>query len=166
MTMMEIAWTAGFLEGEGSFTANEYTQRNSTTRSLNFGISAGQLQREPLERLHAYFGGRLYQCEGEIMWRWYLSPTKGAAGLMMTLFPLMSPRRKDQIRRALSLWRHSPKRGERRRIRTSCGNGHTYTKETTTTFGPGWRKCRTCAHDNYVRRRERVGELARSEEDR
>lgn len=38
------------------------------------------------------------------MYRWHLT-SSAAAGLMMTLFPLMGDRRKEQIKSALAIWR-------------------------------------------------------------
>jgi len=48
---LDIAWVAGFLEGEGNFHADEL-------RSVS--ISASQVQRAPLERLQALFGVAFY----------------------------------------------------------------------------------------------------------
>lgn len=46
VSTLQLAWAAGFIEGEGSF---------SNT------VTAAQVQKEPIERLHALFGGRIYQ---------------------------------------------------------------------------------------------------------
>lgn len=93
-TTSEIYWAAGFLEGEGCF------QRTATQQ-----VNAAQVQREPLERLQAYFGGTIYlyaaQREGQSQKHvWSVSGTR-ARGVMMTLYVLMSPKRQGQIKKAL-----------------------------------------------------------------
>lgn len=58
ISLVQLGWAAGFLEGEGSFT--------------NGGspcVSAGQVQREPLERLSALFGGRISQRAPKGVWQ-------------------------------------------------------------------------------------------------
>src|SRR5262249_38765227 len=97
----DIEWTAGFLEGEGSFRYRPYQGRTSE-------VSAPQLQRAPLEKLQRLFGGHIWirrRGSGhQDMWVWYLHGAR-AIGLMMTLYSLMSPGRQAQIRGALSAWR-------------------------------------------------------------
>lgn len=90
ISAIEIGWVAGFLEGEGSFTG--WT-----------GVKAAQKQLEPLERLQALFGGSLSR-HGNDMHIWQLYGAR-ARGLMMTLYSLMSPRRKEQIRKQLHFWK-------------------------------------------------------------
>lgn len=107
MTTADLQWVAGFLEGEGSF----YTNPKSAT----FIVSAGQTQEWPLERLVSLVGGRIYRqtVQGpnrKPCWQWQLSGVSGA-GLAMTLYALMSPRRKEQIHARLALWKsHRPGR--------------------------------------------------------
>src|SRR5258708_40224830 len=68
-------------------------------------VQATQVQREPLERLQQMFGGSLNQYNG--YHRWGLYGTQ-AAGVLMTLYTLMSPRRKGQIAAALEHWKTLP----------------------------------------------------------
>jgi len=49
MDIKQIFWIAGFLEGEGCF---------SSTRSTSH-VTATQVQKEPLEKLHKFLGGSL-----------------------------------------------------------------------------------------------------------
>lgn len=124
---LDIAWAAGFLEGEGSFVP-------SSCR-----VSAVQKQREPLERLRRIFGGHIItqrKRDGRELGYWYLGSHPGAA-VMMTLYPLMSPRRREQIRHALAHWR-TLKVSER--FRVACPRGHAYVKRNA--FGS--RVCREC----------------------
>lgn len=50
----DLAWAAGFLEGEGSFCIRS---------NGRWFLGAGQVDREPLERLQALFGGNIYKRE-------------------------------------------------------------------------------------------------------
>ncbi len=88
----DLYWAAGFLEGEGSFLAHTGCCR----------VSANQVQRQPLERLAFLFGGSIRYHKNKI-WVWRINGT-WARGVMMTLFGLMSFKRKGQIRKALSAW--------------------------------------------------------------
>jgi hypothetical protein len=131
----DLFWAAGFMEGEGSF----QNQRN------NISLSAVQVQREPLERLHSLFGGTICACKkrGEKcsdFFKWQVTGTP-AAGLAMTLFSLMSPRRKDQIEAALTKWRHAPLANGKR---TVCARGHTFDDANTYRTPKGYRACRAC----------------------
>ena len=105
-TVRDLAWAAGFLEGEGCFQAH----RNRLMRgqqTIDARVNAVQKQREPLDRLQALFGGKIRAMPmrtsfgtGSI-WRWEVSGSR-ARGVAMTVFGMMSTRRKDQILRALS----------------------------------------------------------------
>jgi hypothetical protein len=94
-TMRDLAWVAGFLEGEGSF-GRQYGQ-----------IYATQKNPECLYRLQRYFGGSIVRrvrrmSHGGISdvhdWTCY-GPV--AFGLMLTIYSFMSQRRKTQIRTAI-----------------------------------------------------------------
>lgn len=103
ITNNELIWAAGFLEGEGSFHIGKVSKWQQLV------VSASQVQLWPLEVLKKSFGGSIYK-----------EPTKGrrqecgkwvvtgprAAGVMMTLFALLSPRRQEQIKKALLRWRN------------------------------------------------------------
>lgn len=136
--IIDIAWAAGFIEGDGSFTA-------TNSRRTCPCVSAVQMTMEPIEKLLRLFGGRVYtwtHTQGHIYSKWYVAGAR-AAGLMMTLYPLMSQRRKDQIEKSLSLWR-THKRGDYNRNKTHCKHGHEYTPENTYYKKNGGRDCRTC----------------------
>ena len=97
---LDLAWAAGFLEGEGWFGRNTRYKTGSET------VSAPQKQREPLDRLMAIFGGTLRSGSTNksypenIYWNWRCHGVR-ARGVMMTMYQFMSPRRKEQIRTAL-----------------------------------------------------------------
>jgi hypothetical protein len=94
-TSIEIGWIAGFLEGEGSF-----AKRGS-------GVTATQVQKEPIVRLLQMLGGRIYLRRRvdkpkaqKNRWLWTIGGAR-ARGVMLTIYPLMSPKRQLQIRRSL-----------------------------------------------------------------
>lgn len=119
IAVREIAWAAGFLEGEGSFGVNSGCPR----------VSAGQVQKEPLERLQRMFGGHMWLKEpksgfgSKPIWIWALN--RGSAGVMMTLYTFMSPKRRGEIEASLDVWKKA------RRIRLAgeaiCLRGHQIT---------------------------------------
>ena len=140
-TVKDIAWAAGFLEGEGCFTPGGYGRK----RGSSPWIGAAQVQREPLERLQKMFGGSISKPalrkdpKHQPCQTWVLSARR-AAGLMMTIYPLMSPRRKGQIEHSLSCWKERP---VERKYRTHCPLKHEYTEANTYTYR-GSRSCRKC----------------------
>jgi hypothetical protein len=111
-------------------------------------ITAPQVQREPLDRLHAAFGGSIYlrhraaSSRSKPIYTWSLSgPT--AVGLMMTLYTMMSPSRRTQIRTALDEWRTRPGTGANNRAKTACPRGHPY-DTTWLVKGEPRRRCSIC----------------------
>ena len=117
----ELAWAAGFLEGEGTFRFN--APRNPL-------VTASQVQREPLDRLQRLFGGQIYLVHNRQMkargWRpchrWVLCGS-AAAGLGMTVHQMMSPWRRAQIVRMLDGWRRLR---VAHKFKTRCPSGHAY----------------------------------------
>lgn len=98
--MNEIWWVSGFLEGEGSFSA---------LGGVSPRVTAVQVESEPLEKLVGLFGGTIYPKKPAGFGKkpvqyWYLGGPQ-AIGLMMTVYPLMSPKRQGQIRKVLSVWK-------------------------------------------------------------
>lgn len=137
MRTIDIAWAAGFLEGDGSF---------GIARVIN--ITAVQIQLEPLLKLQKLFGGaitgRPTPKGDKILSRWQVYSGR-AAELMMTFYPLMSLDRKKQIQKALKRWRAT---GPASRDKTHCPQGHVYDKvyqaKDPTLKIQRYRYCRTC----------------------
>ena len=122
----DLYWAAGFLEGEGCFTPNRTQDRKRGYAR----IAATQVQRWPLEQLRTLFGGQLRMVKSRHegwsdQWRWTAS-SKRAVEAMMTVYSLMSPRRREQIKAALGEWKLRPPAPA---FRTSCPQGHSYTGE-------------------------------------
>ena len=98
--LRDLFWAAGFLEGEGSFSKGPLGGPC---------VSAGQVQKEPLERLEKMFGGSIVQRQTKgfslkPIWIWSLRAHRSIQ-VMMTLYTLMSPRRKGQIEIVLNAWK-------------------------------------------------------------
>lgn len=90
-TLRDLSWAAGFLEGEGSFFKSNKSEY----------VQADQVQQEPLLRLKILFGGTIRDpVSYSPAFRWSISGPR-ARGVMLTLFTMLSPRRKEQIKRAL-----------------------------------------------------------------
>ena len=112
-----IAWAAGFLDGEGCFSF--YKNRKG---SINFQVDAGQMDDWPLRKLTGILGGQVHLIRnsnhGNMIWKWYASGAR-ARGIMMTLFSFLSPRRQEKIKLILSLpWSLAGK------YKTKCKAGH------------------------------------------
>jgi hypothetical protein len=94
-TLRDIAWAAGFLEGEGSF----------VRRGVSTVVSAGQVNKEPVQRMLELFGGSLNSYDREppnapTFWTWLAAGARGR-GVAMTVYPFLSARRQRQVRDAL-----------------------------------------------------------------
>jgi len=96
-TIRDLEWAAGFIEGEGSF--------NKIGNSA--AIQVAQVNPDPLIRLHSLFGGRisLYPRKNpkhQAIWRWFVYGAR-ARGITMTLYSLLSEKRKEQARAILAI---------------------------------------------------------------
>ena len=112
---LDLAWAAGFLEGEGSFMLWQGRPR----------LKVSQVDREPLERLKRLFDGTICEDGGprrkqdnprrQTMWYWSLTGERARA-VMLAVQPFMSDRRKAQIAHALSAQpnRDAPESGDER----------------------------------------------------
>lgn len=100
-TLPDLNWAAGFLEGEGSFRWSGSSEQ----------VTAKQVSREPLEKLQGVLGGAIHFTSNEKRrkqrprtsdnYTWVAAGAR-ARGIMMTLYSLLSTRRQQQIRTALS----------------------------------------------------------------
>jgi hypothetical protein len=152
---IDIAWAAGFLEGEGTF-------RPSGPATPM--VRASQVQLEPLERLHRLFGGRVYQKAHDgnpkhnPVHEWYVC-SRRAIEVCETIYVLMSPRRRDQIDINLAIW----KRAKHIRLFMSdtCVNGHELTPENTRLLKHknrvyAHKSCRICRRSYLASRRHKL----------
>ena len=103
MTSEDFGWVVGFLEGEGSF-------RRAKDGTLS--VHAGQVNKEPLDRLQSLLGGSVYPASAEYQrkrgvkasdsWTWVIRSGE-AAKLMLSSYKLLSNKRKEQVRVALGV---------------------------------------------------------------
>lgn len=110
-TTRELEWAAGFLDGEGTFGR---TGRKGQIKGTTERICARQKDPELLHKLERLFGGNVrlvtyrtnsfvgtkYESLGRPIWSWEITGP-AARGIMMTLFTLLSQRRRIQIKNAL-----------------------------------------------------------------
>ena len=95
-SLQDIAWAAGFLEGEGSF------QRKGG--GISMSVNAVQVNKEPVQRMVELFGGSLNMYRRKLpsadIWRWEASGAR-ARGIAMTVYPFLSGKRQAQVLSAL-----------------------------------------------------------------
>lgn len=107
---VDIAWAAGFLEGEGCFAA-------AGGKYPSNALTASQSEPEQLHKLSSLFGGRVRQrprhttskLSKKPMWEWGVYGPR-AAGVMMTIYKFMSEHRKRQILVTLNKWKTQKRR--------------------------------------------------------
>lgn len=102
-SVADLAWAAGFIEGEGTFSPLQVTLRNGERRSYA-RIIAYQNNPEPLEKLQAMFGGVIRRFERkratEKAGTWAVNGSR-ARGVMFTLYTFLSAKRREQVRMSL-----------------------------------------------------------------
>lgn len=110
MSTTDIAWAAGFLEGEGYFGLTPPHRRRAETQRVRryARITCRQMEREALDRLQDLFGGTICRIEQpknllspNPIWDWNLTGA-GARGVMMTLFTFLTRHRRAPITKALA----------------------------------------------------------------
>lgn len=124
MTVRDIAWAAGFLEGDGHFGWHHdgRFRRADGSFGKKWGqpiVVADQVYREPLDKLRSIFNmGKVYgpyaSASGRGKYRWELSSNQAAA-VMLTLWTFMSSIKREQIETAISRWKLTPSAGGDRR---------------------------------------------------
>ena len=114
ISVRELEWLAGFLEGEGSFSWNR-SGNGGTLRVEVWSIDEDVVARSVklvgakiMRRVLTPREGIIRSIQPQFGWVLY---GKHAAGLMMTLYSLMGARRKEQIKRALAIWKAAPGHG-------------------------------------------------------
>lgn len=106
----DLEWAAGFLEGEGCFKGGKGTQH----------VQVLQVNPDPLQRLVGLFGGhvslRVRTGKHHSIHQWEITGSR-ARGVMLTLYGLLSHRRRVQIRKALLKGDLSPGHFQRRQAK-------------------------------------------------
>jgi len=110
ISKLDLLWTAGFLEGDGSFQVHPHNDNSPF-------ITAGQRHKWPLNKLIDLYGGSITKTKtpkGKRFFQWVLW-SHNAVDLMEHLYKYMSPKSKARIRKAFVAWK-SVKRREKARI--------------------------------------------------
>lgn len=118
MEIKELYWAAGFIEGDGCFSMSDSKAR----RDYNVVVTGADP--EPLERLAKLFGNKVLPYAPGMygpltkkkMYRWTATGSR-AIGVMMTLYSLMSERRKTRIREVIQFWKYIPPAKKYRKAR-------------------------------------------------
>ena len=104
MNETDLAWAAGFVDGEGSI-ATPVRTRVRNRRDYSLALYVGQVDPRPLLRLRSYFGGevrpRTSWGTGRPIFMWRISGTKAETALRALLPYLMV--KAEQARLALEL---------------------------------------------------------------
>jgi hypothetical protein len=98
-TLQIIYWAAGVYEGEASC---------STLRKDQYSyprVTLPQKDPEILYRLQKYFGGRVTPSIRKNYLHFWACYSARAAGFLLTIYPILSKRRQEQVRKVLTLWR-------------------------------------------------------------
>jgi|SRR5579872_2648762 len=140
VSSLDVAWAAGFLEGEGTF---------RFTKSRSVCVSAPQKGTECLLRLQKLFGGSIYgpYTETHRIPQWQLTGNK-AVGVMMTVYSFMSEKRKGEIKKAINIWKSIPLNSFTHiAVFGKCLKGHDWIPENIIIEyknGKEHRRCRLC----------------------
>lgn len=149
LNIKELYWAAGFLEGEGNF---------HFSKAKHLSVQCAQVQKEPLDKLQKMFGGSLYLRQHDNpKWNdahiWHAVGNR-AASICMTLYELMSTKRREQIKKALAQW----KLKFNVKYSQKCKKGHLLLGDNLYLY-KGIRYCRTCrSYQEQIRRGWRVPE--------
>lgn len=160
MNREELAWAAGFFDGEGHI---------STQGQWGMNMAVYQVDRRPLERYQAALGGL-----GRIYLRSHSNPNhrpihihkarsfEQAQAIIALLWNWLSGPKREQAAAALQRYRNA---GVRRRVidGTRCPQGHAYTEENVYRRSNGGKGCRKCRRAMDRRRRIRRGLPVRPE---
>jgi len=148
MELKHIGWIAGFIEGEGSF----------TWAGSTICVSATQVDKQPIQDLQDMLGGGIgtfsrKEVTGNIYHRWQVYGPR-AAGVMMTLYPMLTRRRQSKIRQLLKVWLVKGRSKTERDLYFSCG----HKKSSSYTFinSRGYLSCRICTREQHNRSQRRI----------
>ena len=95
---MDLAWAAGFLDGEGCFQIGRYFDKRKGYQRYMARVGATQKRREPLDFLQRMFGGtivgRFNKNWNTTYWFWYLA-TQQAVSAAEKLIPYLRLKRAE-----------------------------------------------------------------------
>jgi hypothetical protein len=103
----ELAWSAGFLDGEGNY-GMQVARREKRKDQYTFRIQAAQVHREPLDRLQLALGGRVtgphgpYKTTKQAYYSWAITGYNEAKEALFKLLPFHSSIKAEQGLKAWS----------------------------------------------------------------
>ena len=96
---IELAWCAGFFDGEGS-TSCSYAKRDPNVPRINLNVT--QLDLEPLRRFKKAIGfGTIYNSKGNYISQILLAKFELIQMCMILLWPYLTGSKKDQYKKAV-----------------------------------------------------------------
>lgn len=141
MRLVDIGFVAGIIDGEGCFTINKYF------KNPQIGIQVQMTDKDTIFKLRDLTGlGTIVEIDRKTanwktVWRWNVSKQKDSSSLMMTIYPLMSERRKIKIKECLTEWKSFQYRQYR-----NCPRGHSWKLKKETSDGKFY--CSECNRIN------------------
>ena len=152
---VELAWAAGFFDGEGSTCLVKRADRPHGAGAAALRMVVVQTDPRPLARFQEAVGGlgtigpRTPRGEHKPQWSWYASKFETIQAALAMLWPHLSQPKRDQATRCLQTWK-----AQRHEFgpakKTHCVHGHVFDEANTYVHKSG-RKCRTCARLNARR---------------
>jgi hypothetical protein len=116
VTTAQLHWAAGIMEGEGWF---------GLRRGRDLVAQLSMTDKDVVDRFYSIFPtGKIKQRalpSGKIAYIWLVTAQSVAAGIFMTLLPLMGSRRAEKIIDCLVEWKKKPLP---MKVWTHCKNGH------------------------------------------
>jgi hypothetical protein len=92
LVMLELAWAAGFFDGEGSSHAQKRPGGN-----CQFHLEVHQKGREPLDRLQACLGGKVYVSKTRPgIYKWSVQSKADVERVLNILWPYLTNVKKNQ----------------------------------------------------------------------
>lgn len=152
----ELAWAAGFYDGEGS--TSQGRSRRETGTYLCARVSITQLDREALERFRAaVLGlGKITPKEvgGKAGWCWH-AHADGAVAVIALLWKFLGRIKRDQAHRVLIEWQDYRRSRPDWRDRTHCKHGHSLAEHGYIYQGKTQQNwiCRICTREKDARSR-------------
>jgi hypothetical protein len=93
----DIAWAAGFLDGEGHFGARF---RSGGRTSLGVELTASQTHKAPIDKLVEIFGGAVHEVSkktttGRTTWQWTIASGKRLREVLPLLIPYLTTKKQE-----------------------------------------------------------------------
>ncbi len=95
----DLAWAAGFLDGDGCFTLNKHSSRGTHPTSRSLHVGAVQVGTAPLEVLEQMLGGKVTRLGitkgGNEIHQWRLSSADNVKRVVPMLLPYLRFKRRE-----------------------------------------------------------------------